>query len=143
MGLFNKKTKDDKKEVSEKPVVKDSVKKEVKEATKEKAVKTTKKSDSKPVGYAYRILIRPVISEKATIGTSLNKYVFEIAGNANKVEVKKAIEEIYGVVPTSINILNQRGKNVRFGRKFGRTSDIKKAVVTLRKGDNIKLYEGI
>ncbi len=148
MGLFSKKNTDDKKEADKKSVKKDDVKKTVKKVKEEKVVKTTKKpvakkATARPSGYAYRVLIKPIISEKATMGTSLNKYVFEISAKSNKIEVKKAIEEIYGVVPASINVLNQRGKTVRSGRKFGRTKDIKKAVVTLKKGDSIKLYEGI
>ncbi|MBT4849636.1 50S ribosomal protein L23 [Candidatus Parcubacteria bacterium] len=146
MGLFSKKNTDDKKEkeADKKSVVKEVAKKEAKPVKTVKAKKpVAKKVTAKPSGYAYRVLIKPIISEKATMGTSLNKYVFEISAKSNKIEVKKAIEEIYGVVPVSINVLNQRGKSVRSGRRFGRTKDIKKAVVTLRKGDSIKLYEGI
>jgi len=145
MGLFNKK------KSSAKPVVEDKVKakpatnKSVKPALepKDKVVKTEKTGAGQGYKKAYRILIRPIISEKATIGASLNKYVFEVAPDANKVEIKKAIEEIYGIVPASVNVLNSAGKNVRFGRYQGRTKSVKKAMVTLKKGDSIKLYEGI
>lgn len=149
MGLFgNKKANDDKKAEEKKAVDVKVDKKEVKEekkaapATKKVSKKVVARKESRP-GNAYRVLIRPIISEKATIGASQNKYVFEISTDANKVEIKKAVLEIYGVMPESVNIINQRGKSVRFGRKFGRTKDVKKAVVTLKKGDNIKLYEGI
>ncbi|OGY94216.1 MAG: 50S ribosomal protein L23 [Candidatus Komeilibacteria bacterium RIFOXYC1_FULL_37_11] len=83
------------------------------------------------------------MSEKATISVSDGKYTFEVSGDSNKVAIKKAIEEIYGVRPIGVNIINQCGKNVRFGRKFGQTKNVKKAIVTLKKGDSIKLYEGI
>ena len=141
MGLFSKKTKDDKKDVAKKAdvKVKATLKKEVKKAETKKVVKKS----SKKSGEAYRFLIRPIISEKATVGAADGKYTFEVSMDANKVAIKKAIEEVYGVVPTDINIMNKRGKKVRSGRKYGRTKRIKKAVVTLRKGDSIKLYEGI
>ncbi|MBT4648870.1 50S ribosomal protein L23 [bacterium] len=87
--------------------------------------------------------MRPVISEKATMANQENKYIFEVAIKANKIEIKKAIEEIYGVTPIAVNVMNQRGKFVRFGRKTGRTKDTKKAIVTLKKGDSITIYEGI
>ena len=140
MGLFSKKTKEDKKDVAKKVDVKvKAAKKEVKKAETKKVIKKS----SKKAGEAYRFLLRPIISEKATIGASDGKYTFEVSMDANKVAIKKAIEEVYGVVPTDINIMNKRGKKVRSGRKYGRTKNIKKAIVTLRKGDSIKLYEGI
>ena len=140
MGLFSKKTKEDKKDVAKKVDVKvKAAKKEVKKAETKKVIKKS----SKKAGEAYRFLLRPIISEKATIGASDGKYTFEVSMDANKVAIKKAIEEVYGVMPTDVNIMNKRGKNVRYGRKYGRTKNIKKAIVTLRKGDSIKLYEGI
>ncbi|RJR10313.1 50S ribosomal protein L23 [Candidatus Parcubacteria bacterium] len=145
MGLFSKKTKsEDKKEELKKtksPLKADS-KKEDKPVIK-KETSAVKKTSSPKNGQAHRFLLRPIISEKATIGASDGKYTFEVSYNANKVSVTKAIEEVYGVNPLSVNIINQRGKHVRFGRKFGRTKSVKRAVVTLRKGDSIKLYEGI
>ncbi len=95
----------------------------------------------KGYGTAHRILLRPIISEKATIAHSENKYIFEVALKANKIEVKKAIEEVYGLVPSAVNMINQDGKTVRSGR--GRTKNYKKAIVTLKKGDSITIYEGI
>ena len=156
MGIFNKKNKTDKVEKKEdkKPVAKVTKKelKEEKSTTKsvakkktitKKVVKTTKSAATKGDGKAYKVLLRPIISEKATLGASLNKYVFEVSPKANKVEIKKASSEVYTVVPANVNILNKRGKNVRRGRNSGTTKSIKKAVVTLKKGDSIKLYEGI
>ncbi|MBT4648952.1 50S ribosomal protein L23 [bacterium] len=140
MGLFSKKTKEDKKDVAKKVDVKvKAAKKEVKKAETKKVIKKS----SKKAGEAYRFLLRPIISEKATIGASDGKYTFEVSMDANKVAIKKAIEEVYGVMPTDVNIMNKIGKKVRSGRKYGRTKNIKKAIVTLRKGDSIKLYEGI
>lgn len=151
MGLFSKKTKEDKdksaKQIksSDQPVAKISSKKA---SVKDAPNKEVKKSVVKNYGIkksksAYRILIRPVISEKTTMGAAFNKYVFEVAPGANKVAIKQAILEIYGVSPVSVNIIKSQGKFVRLGRRTGRTKDIKKAIVTLKEGDSIKLYEGI
>ena len=154
MGLFSKKT-----QVKDEPVVKPEPVKVAKKTEEKKPAKVaeTKKEAKKPApakksettstkkgyGTAYRILVRPVISEKATMVNSLNKYIFEVGLKANKIEIKKAIEEIYGVTPKAINIINQRGKFVRFGRKQGRTKNTKKAIITLKKGESITIYEGI
>jgi large subunit ribosomal protein L23 len=61
----------------------------------------------------------------------------------NKVEVKKAIRVIYKVDPVSVNIANFSGKKVRYGRRSGKTKDWKKAIVTLKSGDKIQVYEGV
>ena len=143
MGLFSKKTKKEEKKDTVKKTeskLKATPKKAVKKSEPKKAVA---KKDVQKAGDAHRFLLRPIISEKATVGASDGKYTFEVSMDANKVAIKKAIQEVYGVMPVDVNIMNKRGKNVRFGRKFGRTKNIKKAVVTLKKGDSIKLYEGI
>ena len=141
MGLFNKKNTEAKKEAEKKPIKKSTVKKS--ESAKKDTPKAAKTVDNKVANAAYHVLIKPVISEKATMVSADNKYTFEVAGYSNKVQIKKAVEEAYGVIPVSVNIINQKGKSVRYGRKFGRKSDTKKAIVTLKKGDSIKLYEGI
>ena len=159
MGLFSRKNKEVVKDAVNQTVTtsapsQDSTKLEATDKKGKTSVKSPAKSkkahDKKSVkksgnknAEAHRFLLRPVISEKATISVSDGKYTFEVSGDANKVAVKKAIEEIYGVVPTGVNIINQGGKHVRFGRKFGQTKNVKKAIVTLKKGDSIKLYEGI
>ena len=120
-----------------KPVVKATPVTKIKAESKAKTTKAPKRE------IAYKVLVRPIISEKATMGASIGKYVFEVSLKANKVEVKKAIEEVYGVVPASVNVINKRGKTVHFGRHFGATKNTKKVIVTLKKGDTIKLYEGI
>ncbi|MFA6253519.1 MAG: 50S ribosomal protein L23 [Patescibacteria group bacterium] len=97
----------------------------------------------KAIGRPAKYLVKPVISEKSTMVNALNKYVFEVSIDANKVEIKKAIQELYNVRPISVNIINSAGKSVRSGRNYGQTKKVKKAIVTLKKGDSIKLYEGI
>lgn len=85
------------------------------------------------------ILIRPIITEKSTFLEKEGKYVFEVSPKANKIEIKKAIEEIYKVKPIKINIIKVKGKTVRYGRTSGRTKSWKKAIVTLKKGEKIDL----
>ena len=92
---------------------------------------------------AYRILVKPLITEKATNLASENKYVFVVSGRANKIEVAKAIKAVYGVKPLKINIVNVSGKKVRRGKISGVRSDWRKAIVTLSKGEAIKIYEGV
>lgn len=110
-----------------------------KEAQAPKVVKE-KKLDTKD---AYRILLKPVITEKGTYLNSENKYVFEVAPHANKISIKKAIWHLYGVKPLRVNIIKLPGKKIRYGRIQGRTKNIKKAIVTLKKGETIKVYEGV
>lgn len=92
---------------------------------------------------AYRWIVKPLVTEKATVLNTLNQYVFAVAKEANKIEVAKAIESIYGVKPVAVNMLRVSGKNVRFGRTKGKRKDWKKAVVTLPAGKSIKVYEGV
>src|SRR5438874_624686 len=84
------------------------------------------------------VLVQPRISEKAGRQSALNKYVFVVKGFANKVAVKKAVENFYKVHVTQVNIVRNQGKVKNFGNRQGRTSDFKKAIVTLRKGDSIQ-----
>jgi len=106
-----------------------------------KSVKTTvKKDDTKD---AYRVLIKPMVTEKGTFLASQNKYLFEVARSASKIAIKKAILALYGVTPQSINVVALSGKKVRYGKSRGRTKDRKKAIVTLAKGQSIEVYEGV
>lgn len=111
-----------------------------KEATKD--LYAEKKSATK-TGMAYRILVKPLISEKAAALGGENKYVFLVNTDANKISVKKAIEEVYNVKPIAVNIINMEGKVVRRGRVSGQRKDYKKAIITLKKGDSITVYEGV
>ncbi|MFW0862519.1 MAG: 50S ribosomal protein L23 [Candidatus Komeilibacteria bacterium] len=86
---------------------------------------------------------RPVITEKATYLASENKYIFEVAMNANKIEVRKAIEKLYNVNVIKVNIIRSRGKKVTYGRISGKTRKTKKAIVTLKQGQSISVYEGV
>ncbi len=113
---------------------------EKKETEKGKDKETKKvKKDS----IAYRILIKPLVTEKAANLSVENKYVFAVAKNANKIEVARAIEDVYGVKPVKVNIVKIKGKQVRYGRILGKRKDRKKAIVTLPVGKSINVYEGV
>ena len=82
----------------------------------------------------YDVIIKPVISEKSMDDAAQKKYTFKVAVDANKTEVKSAIEEIFDVEVKKVNIMNVNGKVKRMGRNVGRTAASKKAIVTLTEG---------
>jgi len=92
---------------------------------------------------SYRVLIKPLITEKATNQSAHNKYVFVVSLKANKISVAKAIEDTYGIKPVKVNIANAEGKKVARGKVRGQRKDWRKAVVTLPQGQTIKIYEGV
>ena len=93
---------------------------------------------------AYDLIIRPVLTEKSYASIADKKYVFEVAVNANKTEIKAAIEEIFGVKVDSVNTMRVEGKMKRQGRTQGRPPEIKKAYVTLKKDSKgIEFFEGM
>ena len=93
---------------------------------------------------AYDIIGRPVITEQAMEAVADKKYVFQVAIDANKTEIKAAVEEIFGVKVESVNTLRVEGKMKRQGRTQGRTPEIKKAYVTLKKDSKgIEFFEGM
>lgn len=99
---------------------------------------------SQAVSRAYHVLLKPIISEKASRQqTTENQYFFAVAKDTNKIEVAKAVKIAYGVTPLSVNIINSEGKSRRYGRYVGKRKDWKKAIVTLPKGKTIALYEGV
>lgn len=92
---------------------------------------------------AYKILLMPLITEKATDLTQFNKYVFVTPISATKSEVKKTVMNIYGVKPTKVNFIKGKVKHTRQGKVSGKTKSYKKAIVTLAEGDKIEIYEGV
>lgn len=117
---------------------------------------TTKEKVSKPVvakvpkaskpkkletklGERVNVLVRPLITEKAAILAEKQTYVFEVARNTNKIEIGKAIEALYGVVPIRVNIINLPDTRVFVRGKNGVKSGVRKALVTLKKGDKIEI----
>ena len=95
------------------------------------------------------IILKPILTEKmADLGERLNRYAFEVHSKSNKIEIKNAIENAYGVNVKAVNTMKQGGgkrkmKYTNKGVSFQRTKLIKKAIVTLEEGDTIDLYENI
>ena len=93
------------------------------------------------------VILRPVLTEKAYEGIADKRYIFEVAINANKIEIKQAIETVFaedGVKVEKVNTLRTMGKIKRQGRTAGRTPEVKKAYVTLKKDSKpIKFFEGM
>lgn len=153
MGIFNllkrKEVSRQKKtpEATEKKEKPTEVKKEIEQ--KERQIKETAEKSGKKIelkgksSAAPRILIKPLVTEKAADLSSFSQYVFAVDSKANKIEVKKAIRAIYNVEPVKVNIVSVSGKKVRYGRLSGKTKNWKKAVVTLKPGDKIEIYEGV
>ena len=92
----------------------------------------------------YDIIIRPIITEKSMESVEMKKYVFEVAKDATKVDVRKAIEKIFGVKVMSVNTINVTGKEKRMGVHVGKTASYKKAVVRLTADSKpIEFFEGM
>jgi len=94
--------------------------------------------------HPYEVLRRPLVTEKSTsVLQPQNKYTFEVAGEANKLQVKQAVEKAFKVNVSAVNVIMMPGKTRRVGRRQVQTQSWKKAVVTLRPGDKIEFFEGI
>lgn len=90
------------------------------------------------------IILRPVLTEKAYDGLADKRYVFEVALDANKIEIRQAVEAVFGVKVESVNTLRTLGKIKRQGRYSGRTPEVKKAIVTLKSDSKgIEFFEGM
>jgi large subunit ribosomal protein L23 len=94
------------------------------------------------------ILLKPIVTEKMTSqGEAFNRYGFLVARKANKLQIKKAVEDLYGVTVESVNTINYAGKTktryTKSGIMKGRSAATKKAVVTLAKGETIDFYSNI
>ena len=94
---------------------------------------------------AYDIIVRPIVTEQAMSEIGSKKYVFEVAKSANKIEIAKAVEEIFGVKVAKVNTLNVQGKLKRMGAQpAGRRKNWKKAMVTLTEDSKtIEFFEGM
>lgn len=93
--------------------------------------------------HPYLVILRPLITEKATIMAGDNKYAFEVDSRANKNQIRDAVTIAFNVQVLKVNTMNVRGKTRRGGRRPSRTRDWKKAIVTLAEGDTIQLFEGV
>lgn len=101
---------------------------------------TSQKQEKEKRGEIFsHVLIRPRISEKAALQSGGNSYIFDVAQSANKIEIKKAIKEIYNVSPIKVNIIHVKSKQKIVRGILGRAASFKKAIVFLKDGDSIEL----
>lgn len=119
-----------------------------KEAEKTPPVAEVEKKNSaapanKLFGLAAEALIEPWVTEKSHEKMAENKYVFKVAKKAGKNEIERAVEGLYGVSVVKTNIINIPAKKRKFGSRSGWKSGYKKALVTLKAGDKIELFEGV
>jgi len=91
----------------------------------------------------YDVILAPVITEKATAASEQNQVMFRVARNATKPQIKEAVEKLFDVKVKSVNTLRRRGKLKAFRGRYGRTSDTKRAVVTLEEGQTIDVTTGL
>lgn len=89
------------------------------------------------------LLRRPLITEKGTLLQEENKYTFEVAGDANKVQIKEAVERAFNVKVAKVNVMTTPGKTKRLGRREVRSPSWKKAIVSLEPGYKIGFFEGV
>jgi large subunit ribosomal protein L23 len=116
----------------------------------EKAAAETKTAGKKAAGkkpamteQTYGTLLRPIITEKATLGSQHNQVTFRVAMTATKPQIKSAVESLFSVKVKAVNTLRTKGKEKRFRGRLGRRSDYKKAIVTLAEGQSIDVTTGI
>ncbi|MDD5590588.1 MAG: 50S ribosomal protein L23 [Dehalococcoidales bacterium] len=93
--------------------------------------------------HPYEVLRRPLITEKNTSLQAQGKYAFEVADDANKQQIKEAVEKAFKVKVTAVNVISVSGKSRIVGRRQVLTKSWKKAIVTLQPGDNIQFFEGV
>lgn len=91
-----------------------------------------------------QVIIRPVVTERSTdLSDALGAYTFVVSKEANKIEIRRAVEQLFNVKVAGVRTMNVRGKWRRVGRSLGRRPGYKKAIVTLAEGEKIDVYEGI
>lgn len=149
MSIFNRFSKKKPLESSKQAQEKTRLKAEPKKPEPVSAVKEVKdnvKESKRKVGKTNRadiIIVKPIITEKATSLSGLGQYIFEVPVDSNRIEVARAIKTVYGVNPIKVNIMNVTGRDVTYGRTQGRTKSWKKAVVTLKEGESITIQDGV
>jgi large subunit ribosomal protein L23 len=94
------------------------------------------------IAIAYDIIVRPIVTEKSSRLMSHNKYTFEVLQQANKIEIRKAVEEVFKVKVTSVHTMKMPSKPKKMGRFLGRSRSWKKAIVTLAPGERIEFFDG-
>lgn len=148
MGLFSSK-KEEKKEApieAEEAKIDDSKTAPIKSESEEKKIDSDSKTGKVLAqdvdgSLAYKFIVRPCVTEKTHDLMASSKYVFKTRREAGKNQVKKAVEGLYNVRVEKVNIVNIPQKKRRFGRIIGKKSGVKKAIVTLKEGDKIEIFE--
>jgi len=139
MGLFDRfkrQKKETRDETAKKPPLKVASKVQKPEAKKPKP---GKKIIKKEFSQAYRILKKPLVTEKSSDLNAFNQYIFKVEPNINKIEIKKAVQDLYGVRVLAVNIIKVPGKTRRMGRHEGWRSGYKKAIVFLAPEEKIEI----
>jgi len=103
----------------------------------------TKPSFVGKAGFASRFLLEPWITEKSHQEMAQNKYIFKVSKDSNKTSIKRSVEDLYKVTVLDVNVVNIHPKKRVYGRTTGFKSGFKKAIVKLKEGDKIELFEGI
>ena len=103
----------------------------------------TNKTKDIDLNKAYKVIVRPIITEKATKLSEFNKVVFSVTTKSNKIEIKNAVEKLFSVKVKSVNIINIKGKVKRFKGVLGKRNDTKKAIITLEEGNTIDISAGV
>ena len=126
-------------DVGKKPIAEKTIPngEKAKPTQKQKAQKA-KKSTKKVGEHFSHIILRPRITEKASLQSGGNSYTFDVNKGVNKIEIKKAVEEIYNVSPIKVNIINMKPKKKIIRGVKGKTPSFKKAIVFLKEGDSIE-----
>jgi len=100
-------------------------------------------SDKTAKSQHFDTLLRPVVTEKSTLGSEHNQVTFQVRIDATKPEIKAAVEGVFGVKVKAVNTLRQQGKQKRFRGKMGKRPDFKKAIITLVEGEMIDITTGV
>ncbi|MCK5080764.1 MAG: 50S ribosomal protein L23 [Candidatus Moranbacteria bacterium] len=132
-----------KKEEEKKSLVKKTADKTVEKKAKKVAKKKVKKISEdliKKADLVNSVIIAPIVSEDAMNKTTFGKYVFKVNPRSNKNQIAEAVEVLYGVEVTKVNVMKYKQKNHRFRTTKGQKSGYKKAVVTLKSGQEIQLF---
>jgi large subunit ribosomal protein L23 len=91
----------------------------------------------------YDVIVAPVITEKATVLSENNQITFQVSVDANKSQIKRAVETLFGVKVKAVNTMNRKGKNKSFRGRPSKKNDIKRAIVTLEEGHRIDVTTGL
>lgn len=104
---------------------------------------TKKAATTQARAYHYDVILSPIITEKSTMASEQNKVMFNVHLDANKADIKSAVEALFNVKVASVNTLRRLGKTKRFRNTVGKLSDSKKAIITLAEGQSIDLSSGV